>query len=256
MPRRGIRTICLLIAGMLCTGTALHAQDMNQGNPPLYIYVSQWAVPRAQWADLAKLDASQRAIEDKLLADGTITGYGRFFNLIHTEDGPTHGNWIAATSQGNILKALEAFYAAPSLTAPVLAASKHWDYFLVSHMHNWRPGAHDNAYLSGSMWRVKPGQGMAFRNLMKSRVVPVFEKLIQDGTIVSYSIDMEAYNTSAPGLFEVVFVAPQASGLDKVHKAFQDAFSKDVEIDPALQTLIKGKSIRDFLFHVTHMESK
>ena len=256
MPRRGISTICLLILGVLAAGTALHAQTMDQGKPPMYIYVSQWAVPRAQWADMAKSQQADRAIADKLLADGTITGYGAGMNMIHQEGQPTHTNWMTASSEGNILKALDAYYAAPGLAAPVLAASKHWDYFLVSRMYDRRPGTHDGAYLSGAMWTVKPGEGMAFAAMLKSRVVPVLEKLMADGTVLGYSIDTEDFHTTAPGLTEVVITTPDASGLDKVSKAFEETFSKDTEIGPAMRTLIKGKTTRDFLLRVTHMSVK
>lgn len=256
MPRRGICTIFLLIVGVLCAGTALRAQDMDQGNPPAYIYVSDWAVPRAQWPDMMKLGESDKPFLEKLLSDGTIQGYGEYVNLIHTEDGPTHGSWIMASSQANILKALDAFYERPDLTAPVLAASKHWDYFFISRMHNWSPGMHEGAYLSGSLWTVKPGEGMAFRALLKSRVIPLFEKLVKDGTLVSYSVDLEAYVTTSPSQIEVVLVTPDATGLDKVQSVFEDAFKDDAEIGPAMRTLIKANKTRDFLLRVTHMNTK
>jgi hypothetical protein len=258
MPRRGISTICLLILGVLAAGTAtaLSAQNMDQGKAPMYIYVSQWAVPRAQWADMAKSQQADRAIADKLLADGTITAYGMGMNMIHQEGQPTHTTWMTASSEGNILKALEAYYAAPGLAAPVLAASKHWDYFLVSRMYNRRPGTHDGAYLSGAMWNVKPGEGMAFAAMLKSRVIPVLEKLMADGTVIGYSFDMEDYHTTSPGLMEVVIMTPDASGLDKIGKAFDDTFSKDTEIGPAMRTLVKWKSQRDFLLRVEHMSAK
>jgi hypothetical protein len=158
MPRRGISTVCLLVLGVLAAGTALHAQATNQAKPPMYIYFSGWAVPRAQLPEMAKLGEAQRAVEEKLLADGTITGYGQVINLIHSEGAPTHAHWFTATSEGNIGKALEAFYERPNLTGPVLAASKHWDFFLVSRMYNRQPGTHDGVYLSRSGRRVFSGR--------------------------------------------------------------------------------------------------
>ena len=193
---------------------------------------------------------------DKLVADGTITGYGEFRNLIHAEGQPTHGDWFTATSEGNILKALEAFYARPDVAAPVRAASKHWDYFLVSTMHKERSGKFEGAYLSGSRWEVKAGQGEAFRSLLKSRIVPILEKLLADGVLVFYTVDAEDYHTQEPGVVEVVLATVDASGMDKVSDAFEAAFSKDTELGPAMRALTKGESHRDFLARVTHMASK
>ncbi len=256
MQKRGIWAICLLVLGVLVVGTPLGAQAEDEGNAPMYIYVSQWAVPRAQWADMAKRGDEDRALEEKLLADGTITGYGEFMNLIHVEGQPTHGDWFTATSEGNILKTLEAFYARPGVTAPVRADSKHWDYFLVSTMHKERSGKFDGAYLSGSRWEVKPGQGEAFRNLLKSRIVPILEKLLADGVLVFYTVDAEDYHTQDPGVVEVVLATVDASGMDKVSQAFEAAFSKDTELGPAMRALTKGESHRDFLFRVSHMAIK
>lgn len=256
MQKRGIWAIGFLMLGVVAAGTPLRAQGEDAGKPPMYIYVSQWGVPRAQWADAAKLDDEQRALMDKLVADGTLTGYGEFMNMIHAEGGPTHGDWFTATSAGNILKALEAFYARPAVVAPVRAASKHWDYFLVSRTHNDRPGKFDGAYLTGVAWDVKPGQDEAFNNLLKNRMVPILEKLLADGVLVSYSVNGEAYHTQSPGHVEVVYITADASGIDKVHQAFEAAFSKDPELRPAMQSLTEGETHRDFLLRVTHMTIK
>jgi len=256
MQERRIWATCLLVLGVLAAGTPLCAQAEEEGNAPMYIYVSQWAVPRAQWADVAKLNAADRPMMEKLVADGIITGYGEFMNLLHVDGQPTHGDWITATSEGNILKALETFYAQPGLTAPVFAASKHWDYFLVSRTHNQRSGKFDGAYLSISRWDVKPGQGVAFRNLLKRRLVPDLEKLLADRVLVFYTVDAEDYHTQSPGAVEVALATADASGMDKVTQALEASFSKVPEIGLAMALLTERESHRDFLARVTHLTTK
>ena len=154
------------------------------------------------------------------------------------------------------MKALEAVYAQGTTMAPVLAASKHWDFILVSRAHNGRSGHYEGGYLSGSSWDVKPGEDRAFRDLMNSRLVPVFEKLVADGSVVSYSVDTEEYHTEKPGRVSLVYTTADASGLDKVDQALEAAFSKDNEIGPAVRSMTDGKEHRDFLLRVTHMEIK
>jgi hypothetical protein len=63
------------------------------------------AVPRAQWAD-GEARRAGLTLLDKLVGDGTLTGYGAYSNLIHQEGEPTHGTWFTATSEGKLLKAL------------------------------------------------------------------------------------------------------------------------------------------------------
>ena len=255
MQRRLTWIFSLLMLGVLAMGTLLWGQG-EQGKPPRYTYVSQWAVPRAQWGEMTKLGAVDRAIFDRFLADGTIGGYGDFQNLIHTEGEPTHGSWFTASSEGNILKVLAALYAQPEATAPVLAASKHWDHFLMSHDYNGVSGNFDGAYLSGAQWDVKLGQTQAFRGLLKSRVLPVLDKLVADGTVVAYSVDTEYYHTRKPGIVSLVTIAPDAAAVDKVDQAFEGTFGKDPEIGPALRAMTHMENNRDFLLQIMHMVNK
>ncbi len=241
---------------MAAAVTPLGAQSNDQGKPPVYTYIAEWAVPRAQWADMVKIDDQERPLMEKLVADGTLLGYGTFANLIHHEGEPTHGSWFTANSMGKLMKALEAVYAQGTTTSPVQAASKHWDFILVSRAHNGRAGKYEGAYLSGAGWDVKPGEARDFRELINSRLVPVFEKLLADGSIVSYSVDSEEYHTQKPGHVSMVYTTADASGLDKVDQALEAAFSKDTEIGPAVRTMTDGQEHRDFLVRVTHMEIK
>ena len=254
MQRRFLWGFCALVLGLLTTGVQLRAQ--GESKAPVYVYVSDWAVPRAQWTDMAKLDTQDIALENKMLSDGTITAYGTLVNLIHTEGQPTHADFFWANSEGNILKALAALYAAPDETAPVLAASKHWDHLLVSRMHNYRSGKFDGAYFSGSMWRVKPGQGQAFVNIVKAKVIPMLEKELAAGSVIFYSVDSEDYHTEAPGLVDVVYAVPDAAAFDKVDAAFEAAFGKDTEIGPAIGALTESDSHRDFLDRITTLVIK
>jgi hypothetical protein len=96
--------------------------------PPTYSYVGNWNIPRAQWADMEKSNASELKVLEKALASGTLVGYGNDMNLIHRPDGSTHDQWWSAMSMAGLLNVLEQFYQSGSATSPVLAsATKHWD---------------------------------------------------------------------------------------------------------------------------------
>jgi hypothetical protein len=256
MRKQFMRNICLLILAVLATGMPLRAQGGDAGKLPTYTYLGEWAVPRPLWGDMRKVHDAERSLNDKLLADGTIISYGEFENLIHVEGEPTQGEWFTANSEGSILKALEAFFALPELTSPVRGASKHWDHLLQSRTHNARSGRFDGAYLSSSSWDVKPGQDHAFRDLLNGRFVPVLEKLIADGALISYSVDSEYYHTQKPGRVTLVTITADVSGVDKVDQALEAAFSEDPEIGPAFGSLTDSEGHRDFLLHVIHMVNK
>src|SRR6476660_4326024 len=207
MKKRTYCLICLLILGLgLTTVASLQAQMAAKPKPAVYTYVAQWEVPRAQWADMVKADEQDRPVLDKLVADGTLTGYGAYTNLIHQEGEPTHGTWFSATSEGNLLKALEAIYAQPGLvTAPVQGASKHWDQILTGDVYGSKAGNSKDGYLTWSRWEIKAGAMRGYTDLAKRVFTPVLEKLLADGTITSYGQLTEDYHTQALGVLYEYF---------------------------------------------------
>jgi DNA-binding Lrp family transcriptional regulator len=244
--------LCLAAAAAF---TAAQAQTAAKGKPPVYTYVATWDVPRAQWGDMVKLDEADKPLMDKLVADGTLVGYGAYTNLIHQEGEPTHGTWFTATSEGNLLKALEAVYAQPaSIGAPVEGASKHWDQILTGDIYNAKPGA-SGGYLTWSKWEVKAGQMHAYTELTKATFVPVLEKLLAEGTITSYGQLTEDYHSGKLGVVYDYFTVPDAASLDKANKAFDEAFSNPA-VGDAMRALTERDGHRDYMTRLRYMVSK
>jgi hypothetical protein len=256
MQKRTIWGACLL---MVCFALAIGIRSQAQaakGKPSVYTYVATWDVPRAQWPDIVKVDEDDRPVLDKLIADGTIINYGAYTNLIHQEGQPTHGTWFTATSEGNLLKALEVIYAHPgSVSAPVQGASKHWDQILTGDVYGGKGGS-SKGYLTWSRWVVKPGQMHAFNELTKAAFVPVLDKLVADGTITSYGMLTEDFHETKLGTVYQYFTVPDAASLDKANKAFDDAFGNNPAIGDAMQALTEREGHQDFLTLLRFMVSK
>jgi hypothetical protein len=121
-----VGVVALAVLGM--TATLAGAQPVGvKEKPPLYLYVSYWAFPRAHWADADKdnATASQKILA---LADGTHVGYGDDENQVHSADSFTHDNWWQANSIAGLMKALEAFHKSGGWSSPLLVSStRHWD---------------------------------------------------------------------------------------------------------------------------------
>ena len=77
--------VCTL-ALMAAWAVPAQAQDEAKEKPPMYSYVSNWNLPRAQWAEMEKADAADQKILEKAIADGTIVGYGNDVNMVHQPD--------------------------------------------------------------------------------------------------------------------------------------------------------------------------
>jgi hypothetical protein len=241
--------LCLLAVSTLCVLPSGAQTSAVKAKPPMYSYISNWQIPRAHWADMAKEAGSERAILEKALADGTIVGYGDDLNLVHQADGETHDSWFSAMSMAGLMKVLTQFYASPDSTSSARAsATKHWDEVFISRYYNWKPGSWKDGYVSVSSYKLKAdAPGNAVDTLSKEVVAPVLEKLLTDGAILEYEIDTQAVHTSAPGTFSIVFVAAQADGLDKVDAAILDSMKTSPLSGKAFDSMVDTSAHRDEL---------
>ena len=55
---------------------------------------------------------------------------------------------------------------------------------------------------------------------------PVFDKLVADGVIYAYEVDVEAVHTMEPGLVWTIVSMPDLGTKDKVNAAFEEAEKK------------------------------
>lgn len=246
--------LCVLVAG---TMPCVHAQTTDRGKPPSYTYVSEWSVPRAQGKEMEKLDEMDRSLLDRLVADGTLMGYGSFSNLIHQEGEPTHGTWFTAASEGKLLKTLEALYANPGSTdAPVEGASKHWDYMLVGRTYNQKSGKSEGGYLAGDQWVVKPGHMRAFNEMMKATMIPEFDKLMAEGVVSAYWMGTEDFHTGKIGRVLFYFTTPDAEAFDRASKALDESLDKNPTFGGAFESMVESEGHRDFLDRVRFMNNR
>lgn len=241
--------MCGLLMLSLSAIPSLAQMAEAKEKPPLYSYVSNWQIPRAQWADMEKANSADKAILDKALADGTIVGYGNDENLVHQPDGETHDNWWSATSMAGLIKVLDQFYASGNVASPVLAsATKHWDDIFVSRYYNWQPGSYKTGYVHVSSYKLKDdAPDDAVETLSKNLVGPMLDKLVADGTLREYEVDTEAIHTDAPGTFWIVYVASSPDGLDKVNAAIRDSLKAHPFAGPAFGSMTESKAHRDEL---------
>ena len=245
----GIFAAVCMLALMAAVAVPALAQGGPMEKPPMYSYVGNWAIPRAQWADMEKNDAADQAILAKALADGTLVGYGSDMNLVHQVDGPTHDSWWSAMSMAGILGVLDKFYKSGSATAPVMAnATKHWDEIAVSKYYNWHSGTFKGAYTRVSQYKLKAdAPDDAVDTLSKNLIVPLMEKLLASGTVLEYEVDTEAVHTMDPGTFWIVFITPNADGMDKFDAALRDAMKMNPLGGSAFGSMVDYSAHRDYL---------
>ena len=237
-----------LVLGVYVAAVSGQTAEVKE-KTPMYTYVADWSIPRAQWAEMEKTNASTQSIMEKALASGTLVGYGNDTALVHDLDGATHDGWWSATSMAGILNVLDQIYKAGSANATVFnSATKHWDSIYVSRYYNWRPGSWKDLYTHGSTYKLKAdAPDDAVDTLSKNLFVPLFEKLLADGSIYEYDIDTQAIHTEAPGTFYIFYITPNAEGLDKVNAAIRDALKAAPLGGPAFNSMVDFAPHRDQL---------
>ena len=220
-----------------------------KAKPPMYSYISNWDIPRAQWADMAKADEADRAALEKALASGTIVGYGSDVALVHTPDGESHDSWWSAMSMAGVINVLEQFYQSGNSTTPVLSsATKHWNEIYVSRYYNFHSGPIKNGYTHVGIYKLKPdASDDAVETISKNLVVPLLEKQLAAGTIAEYEIDTEAIHTGNPAAFLIVYVATNPEGLDKVSAAVEESLKSNPLGGAAFSSMTDMSAHRDEL---------
>jgi hypothetical protein len=232
----------LAVLGMTATLASAQTDEVKE-KPRLYKYVSYWTFPRAHWGDVDKDNATgNQKILAPALADGTLVGYGDGENQVHSAESFTHANWWQANSMAGLMKVLEAFHKGGGSSSPLLVSStKHWDQVYVSRFYDWKAGSWKGAYWRTATYKLKPDApdaDDAVRTL-SSFYVPLFEKLLADGTIVEYEIDREVFHTTDSRAQVVfAFLMPSAQGLDKLNAAIGAALGKNSLIGPAFGSMM------------------
>jgi hypothetical protein len=243
-------TFALALAVLLTIPARAQMSEAKE-KPPMYTYVADWSIPRAQWGDMAKNMTADQATLQKALSSGTIVAYGDDEAMVHQADGTTHDNWWSAMSMAGVLKVLDQFYNNGGATAPVLAnATKHFDSIYVSRYYNWHSGSWKGVYTHGSTYTLKPdAPNNAVETVSKSFIVPFFEKLLADGTLHEYEVDTQAIHTESPSMFYLFYIASSAEALDKVNAALDKALKGNPLTGPAFASLVDFSGHRDDLAH-------
>jgi len=254
MKRSYRATLCfavLFIAAIALTPKPAAAQ-MTQD---YYTYVSQWAVPRAQWDAFAKQQESDIPRMKQLLADGTIIAWGNDEVRVHQEDGYTHAEWFTATSRANLLKALEEQWTTAT-NASYVSSTKHSDLFLHTIAHGGNAVSNGTGYLRVAFYQAKPGEAEALQSLLMKNVKPFLDSAVANGTLTMYNIDQEDIHTSAPGAYNLAMLFRDGAAMDKFFADLMASGKTDPTTGQLLESLTVAKEHRDSFGRVTAYQHK
>jgi hypothetical protein len=251
MKKRIAGLLVIVLAVMLVPA----ALPQMEPTPVVYTYVSQFQVPRANWAAYSEdTEKTVVPIVEKLTADGTILSWSTFEQVIHTPDGYTHGAAWSSASISGLMKVLDEVRKAGPRPGQI-AATKHEDYLMQTSMY--RVGSGTPAYLRVVCSNAKADKPGDYAATLKKLLVPTFEEQVKKGVATYYGVDEQYVNTSAPSTRCVVITYPNAEGMDKWAAAISATMSK---WSPAERAEFAGSTVldsrRDIMARITHSGHK
>ncbi len=251
MKKRIAGLLVIVLAVMLVPA----ALPQMEPTPTVYTYVSQFQVPRANWAAYAEdTEKTVVPIVEKLTADGTILSWSTFEQVIHTPEGYTHGAAWSSASISGLMKVLDEVRKAGPRPGQI-AATKHEDYLMQTSMY--RVGSGTPAYLRVVCSNAKADKPGDYAATLKKLLVPTFEEQVKKGVATYYGVDEQYVNTSAPSTRCVVITYPNAEAMDKWAAAISATMSK---WSPAERAEFAGSTVldsrRDIMARITHSGHK
>src|SRR5467141_1349664 len=251
MKKRIAGLLVMVLAVMLVPA----ALPQMEPTPVVYTYVSQFQIPRANWAAYSE-DSEKTVVPvvEKMTADGTILSWSTFEQVIHTADGYTHGAAWSSTSISGLMKVLDEIRKSGPRPGQV-AATKHEDLLMQSSMY--RVGSGTPAYLRVVCSNAKADKPGEYTATLKKLLVPTFEEQLKRGVATYYGVDEQYVNTSAQSLRCTVITYPNADGMDKWATAINTTMSK---WSPAERAEFAGSTVadsrRDIMARITHSGHK
>ncbi len=245
----------MVLAAVVIAPIAL--SQMEQAQPVVYTYVSQFQVPRANWAQYSEnTEKTFVPVAEKLVADGTILSYSTFETIVHTPEGYTHGAAWSSSSITGLTKVLDEVRKGGPQPGQI-AATKHEDYLMQTSMYAMGSGGGAPAYLRVVCQNAKPEKPEGYAAALKKYLWPTVEDQAKKGVVSYVGLDSQYVNNSAPSLRCLVITFPNADAMDKWAAAVNATLGK---MSPADRDAFFGSVVpdsrRDFMARITHSGHK
>jgi hypothetical protein len=247
-----IAGLLLIVLAVILVPAALPQMEPT---PIVYTYVSQFQIPRANWAQFAEENEKMFVpVAEKMMADGTILSWSTFEQVVHTPEGYTHGAAWSSTSIAGLMKVLDEVRKGGPRPAQI-AATKHEDLLMQSTMYHGGSGT--SAYLRVVCSMAKADKPEGYTATLKKLLVPTFEEQLKKGVATYYGVDQHYVNTAAQSVRCVVITYPNAESMDKWATAINTTMSKwspAERAEFAASTVLDSR--RDIMARITHSGHK
>jgi len=255
MNRRLIGVVVGLMLVALAVVSSPIAFSQMEPTPRVYTFVSQFQVPRANWAAYSEdSEKSVMPLMEKLTADGTIVSWSTFEQVVHTPEGYTHGAAWSSNTISGLMKVLDEIRKNGPRPSQI-AATKHEDYLMQTTMYH--AGSGTPTYLRVVCSNAKAEKPDAYTAMLKKLLVPTFEQQVKAGAATYYGLEEQYVNNTAPSTRCLVITYPSADGMDKWATAINTTMGKWSAAERAeFAGATVADSRRDIMARITHSGHK
>jgi hypothetical protein len=212
-----------------------------------------------------------KPVLDRLLADGTITGWGVGRPWVHNGEGWNMCFWIDAPSLGAHGKVDQAFEAAEktrskdenkkiddAFYASVVMDAHRDEVFRDVAFKAGKPPADPDG--KGFLWvanyTAKPGKGGDVTSFFAEGVAPVLDQLVADGTVLGYGLLIPNVHAAGASSHTAWYLVNTLADIDNVQAALRGARQKrsaeqNAALDAREQELFEPGTHSDDLIQVT-----
>lgn len=247
------------IAGLLVIVLAVilvpAALPQMEPTPTVYTFVSQFNVPRANWAAYSEdIEKTFVPVMEKMTANGTIIGWSTFEDVVHTPEGYTHGAAWESTSIAGLMKVLDEVRKNGPRPGQI-ASTKHEDLLMQTSWYHMGTGT--PTYLRVVCQMAKADKPDGYAAAIKKYLAPTFDELVKQGAATYYGLDAQYVNTGPQSLRCLVITYPNAEGMDKWATAVGATLGKLSGADrEAVFGSVVPDSRRDIMARITHSGHK
>jgi hypothetical protein len=191
---------------------------------------------------------------EKLMADGTILGYGVDSDVLHRAGMPNVDVWFSIPNYASLETAMKAIEKVQGANPAVMASladmsdpDAHSDLLLRALFANMKnPPKGSLPYTSLAVFKAKPGKVGDLTNLMERSFKPMLDQMVAAGDIYGYSLQGEVEH-SVPNTVYLVISMQRLAAQDKLLAALSSAMRTQPETFQRYEELSESGEHRDYL---------
>lgn len=240
------------MAAFLLATVSVAAQEVR----PVW-YVAEFKIRSSdatQWINLVR--KYDKPMLDKLMADGTVLTWGLDAMVIRREDAVTHRIWVVTPGHAGMDKVIAGFNAMKTPpedvaryleVANLAALQEHYMRSILFKVTDVPPTA--GPYRNYSAIKVKPGKGSDWEKLFEKYNRPVLDKLLAEGAIYGYGVDVEEFHSDDPGWRWVWVMTPNMAAFDKIAAAYaKRSEAERAAVAQEFENVTEPGAHRDYLY--------